>query len=110
MCGFFMCLAINSAVGASSITCSGPSHGAKLPHILTVLSPPLSSVTSCESCALPKVCHRDHTTYLSVIIWYELAMNGARTGLSRPAIPIDCDQALRLIATTHVGSSQIRRA
>ena len=30
----------------------------------------------------------------------------ARTGRSRPAIPIDCDQPLRLIATTDSGQSR----
>jgi hypothetical protein len=30
----------------------------------------------------------------------------ARTGRSRPAIPIDCDQPLRLIATTDSGRSR----
>jgi hypothetical protein len=33
-------------------------------------------------------------------------LQDARTGGSRPAIPIDCDQAFRLIATTHSGRSR----
>jgi tRNA(fMet)-specific endonuclease VapC len=35
---------------------------------------------------------------------YDLSI--ARTGRSRPAIPIDCDQPLRLIATTDSGRSR----
>jgi transposase-like protein len=34
------------------------------------------------------------------------AWDGARTGRSRPAIPIDCDQAFRLIAATDSGRSR----